>query len=202
MSRLFGCVLNSFAVGEGLIDWVTGHRERAVAEAAGTCWLLAHCDDGVVWGRYENDRWHLSSTPFPNISPAMERQNVQQLRVFGENHEVLIWRTEHGFRGRVLRDSDDSDVNRDLQPKQESQILVGDRLLDGPCAGFSLVGDAAGTRHAVPLHCQESYFDPPSRWPLRLSVTHYLTQDDDSGTVRVGASRLVDVCIKEKCPLL
>ena len=195
MSELFGCVLTSLSENQALalFAWVRDEGS-GIKEAAGTQWLLAHCDDGVVWGKRDDGKWRLSSGPFPDISPEPGVENLQQLRLFGKEKEVLIWRAENGFQGRVLADAEEPE-KKELRPKREDQILVGDRLLKGPRDGFSLVGEAGGARHAVPVTCQENDFKKGNRpdWPLRLAVRHYLTQDEDTGTVRIAASRLVDV---------
>lgn len=193
MSTLYGCTLTSFSKGKELLAWVRGEG-GAVTEVAGTCWLLAHCDDGVVWGKYDKTekKWKLSSEPFPHISPKLREDNLQQLRLFGENMEVLIWRVENNFQGRILQDDKDPD-EEGLHPLKEDRILVGDRILDGPYDNFTLVGDAGGSRHAVPICCKAEDFEKRGHphWPLRLTIKHYLTQDQDTGVVRVTASRLV-----------
>ena len=194
MSKLYGCTLTPFRNGTALLDWVVRGQGNAIPEATGTQWLLAHCDDGVTWGRCEQDKWKLSSKPFSHISPELSSVNLQQLRLFGAEREILIWCGENGFQGRILADTGEQ-VEEELRPKEESQILIGDRLLKGPCDGFSLVGEAGGSRHAVPLCCDEKDFekDNPFQWPLRLVVKHYMSQDAGTGVVRIAASRLVNV---------
>ena len=194
MSTLYGCMLTSFSKGRELLTWVRGEGVP-VPEATGTCWLLAHCDDGVVWGRYDKTQgnWKLSSKPFPDISPELKEDNLQQLRLFGADMEVLIWRAENNFQGRILQDEEDPD-EEELHPLKEDRILVGDRRLADPDDNFTLVGDAGGSRHAVPICCKAEDFEKRGRpYPLRLAVKHYLTQDQDTGVVRVTASRLVEV---------
>ncbi len=195
MSKLYGCMLTSFSKGKELLACVRGEGE-AVAEVAGTCWLLAYCDDGVVWGRYDTTqkKWKLSSEPFPHISPNLREDNLQQLRLFGADMEVLIWRAENNFQGRILQDAKDPD-EKELHPLKEKRILVGDRILADPDDDFTLVGDAGGSHHAVPICCKAEDFVKSGHpcWPLRLAVKHYLTQDQDTGVVRVTASRLVKV---------
>lgn len=196
MIALYGCTINPVSDCKALLAWVNG-KGAAVTEAVGTAWLLAHCDDGVVWGKRDDPRspWLLSNVPFPKISPLLIEGNLQQLRLFGAEREVLVWRTEIGFAGRILEDDGAVFSNDDpLRPKHEPQVLVGDRLLAGPVSGFSLVGDARGSRHAVPLLCEEKDFKDSNRtcWPLRLKVRHYFTQEA-SGAVRIAASRLVNL---------
>ena len=200
MTTVYGCTIQPVAVAacKALIAWVNG-TGSAIAEAANTDWLLAHCNDGVVWGRWDvqQNRWRLSTVQFPKygrVSPLLAEENLQQLRVFGSEREVLVWRTEGGFTGRVLIEGSGT-VRQELQPKEEKHILVGDRLLAGPVDGFSLVGDARGSRHAVPLLCEEKDFKDGNRtrWPLRLTVRHYFTQNEDTGVVQIAASRLVKV---------
>jgi CRISPR-associated protein (TIGR03984 family) len=106
--------------------------------------------------------------------------------------EVLIWRDEDGFRGRELVDSA-VEAADPLRPQDQEYVLLGDRLLAAAREGFTLVGDARGSRHAVPLACADTIFAAGPRWPLRLDVRHYFTTDPRSGLVRVAASRLVHV---------
>lgn len=165
---------------------------RDVDSSTKVKWLLAHCHDGVTWGRLGDDQsWKLSSSAFPELSPCISAANLLELRLFGKDQEVLIWRTDEGFSGRCLIDDpviDDKDPSR---PDSETRILLGDRFVDLR-DGFTQVSTARGLRQAVPLECTESDFTG-GRWPLRLDVKHYFEQDDESGMVRVAVSRLVNV---------
>lgn len=116
------------------------------------------------------------------------------MRIFGSTQEILIWRLEGGFRGRTLTDTNE-ELENALRPIAEEHILVGDRLLANPKEGFSLVGEANGTRHAVPLNCEVADFQAQGRiqWPLRLTVKHYLAEDNETGSLRIAVSRLVHV---------
>ena len=80
------------------------------------------------------------------------------------------------------------------RPEEQEYLLVGKRVQLAPREGFTLVADARGARHPVPLVCPEGTFgtaEAPRR-PLRLEVRHYFTTDA-GGLVRVAASRLVHV---------
>lgn len=158
----------------------------------GFTWLLAYCRDGVTWGRREGSRWRLSSEVFPELCPAVSRENLSEMRLFGKEGELLVWRSDEGFQGRILRDKAGTPNDSPTRPHDEVRILVGDRLVEGPRDGFSRVGTASGIQQAIPLECTERDF-AGGRWPLRLKVRHYFGADRETGVVRVAASRLVVV---------
>lgn len=178
------------------LQWVAGGTGDNVCSTK-VKWLLAHCHDGVTWGRLENHSWMFSSAAFPNVSPIITNANLIELRLFGEDREVLIWRTEGGFSGRCLTDDPIIDDNNPCRPDNETRILLGDRMLSPSINGFTHVRTAKGLQQAVPLECMEKDFSvdnrPYGRWPLRLEVKHYFEQDNEVGIVRISASRLVNV---------
>ncbi len=45
-----------------------------------TVWFLAHADDGVIWGRIRNGQLVISSNIFPDISPSLRTETLQQAR--------------------------------------------------------------------------------------------------------------------------
>ncbi|HMR68473.1 MAG TPA: CRISPR-associated protein Csx19 [Anaerolineae bacterium] len=168
--------------------------------------LLAHADDGVIWGKVEHRVVTLSSQLYyPNISPAFQAQTLQQLRLFGPQAELYLWRTaELTFQARLLQDQDlTSLLNQSgLSPTSyfdEAQILWGDRPDESyaPQNGFMPVAEGQGLRHTPPVTVPAAAFDPENnRRPLRLYVRHYLTTDE-IGQTRINLSRLVKVdCIE------
>jgi len=179
---------------QAFLKWVTG-TGAPPAGSEGQMWLLAHCHDGVTWGRWDGSSpsWILSSKPFPDLCPGITELNLLEMRVFGDEKEVLIWRSGAGFSGRCLIDEPLRDKDSPCRPDDETRILLGDRLLDGPRDGFTRIGTAGGAQQAVPWECTESDFTN-KRWPLRLKVRHYFEHVVDTGAVRVAASRLVKVC--------
>lgn len=178
-----------------LVSWLLGEADAATVdplEVAGDArWLLAHCDDGVIWGTRRGGGWSLSSGLFGGVSPPLHADEVQQLRLFGEDREVLLWRGVGGLVGRVLARAQDGDPL--CRPLGAEFVVLGDRRIDG-ADDFTLVGDAAGSRHAVPLELAAGALRDGRR-PLRLRVTHHLGRDADTGAVRVVASRLRDLVV-------
>ena len=192
MSQLFGCEITKFDDNDcrDILEWLRdNHRPQGLKDDFE--WALIHCSDGVSWG-YFKDGWHLGCHAFPGYSPHIVEYNLMELRIFGARAEILIWRNEGVMAGRLLRDIDTGNEDPLLKPADETRVLVGDRLLDGPKDGFSRVGSAAVQEQVVPLACSKDDFRA-GRWPLRLKVRHYFEQDNKSGALRVGATRLVDL---------
>ncbi len=155
---------------------------------SGLYWALIFCADGVVWGKLDERGWRLSSDVFPNISPSPSMDKVLELRVFGYDREILIWRDGDDFRGRML---DDRDAKGIFKPLEETRVLLGNRLVEAK-DGFSWVSSPEGREQVVPVSCTPEDFKG-GRWPLRLRVKHYFSQDEATGVLRVVASRLVGV---------
>lgn len=164
-------------------DSITGHTFN---------FLLTHCYDGVVWGRLNSDNaWRLSSQVFKGVGPDISESNLLEIRLFGNEQEILIWNTDQGFLGRLLCDKPDANSEEHFQPDDETRILLGDKYLDAQ-EGFTLVGTARGLQQAVPLECTREDFSD-HRLPFRLKLRHYFEQDKCTGVVRVAASRLKNV---------
>jgi CRISPR-associated protein (TIGR03984 family) len=178
--------LNTKTVTGNLVQWLIDH--------AGSCtFLLAHAEDGVIWGRFErgvNGKAVLTTSHdvFPQLAQ-LRIETLWQCRMFGSDTEVLLWLDDRDWRARKLADAGHS-------PDyiiRETQMLWGD-CVDARARGFTLLADGSeGLRHAVPLDVPDDAFnDETNPRPLRLHVRHYLTHDED-GNARIGLSRLCNV---------
>jgi CRISPR-associated protein (TIGR03984 family) len=184
-----------FADAAGGVKWLLDQ-----AEAHGLTTLLAHADDGVIWGRVENGKLALSREVFEDVSPQLRSTTLQELRLFGKQAELMVWRTgEREWRARLI-----DDRGKDITGWSflEEHLQWGTRREDTK-GGFTLVREGQqGMRHAVPLAVPREVFEPEGeRHPLRLCVRHYLAQDED-GALYVCQGRLVDLFIegdKEAC---
>lgn len=196
MAELAGCSIEAFnsSASSAAFAWITGASPAPSGFRSG--WLLAYCNDGVTWGRFDQNtaRWRLASEAFPRLAPKPAEENLQELRLFGTGLELLIWREASSFRGRILRDVPSSPGP--FFPMNENRILLGDRLLEGSRDGFSRVGSPTGAEQVVPLSLAQEDFRTP--WPLRLQVRHYLEADDETGAVRIAATRLVALEVKSR----
>jgi len=194
VEKLEGCTIETLnnEASQSYLIWIIDGTEpdKSFKDVA---WLLAHCHDGVTWGRLSDDQsWRLSSKFFPELCPCISESNLLEIRLFGLDREILIWRTENGFSGRILIDKPEHENNAPCRPDDEIRILLGDRVLDSTKEGFTRVRTKSGMEQAIPLECADKDCTE-GRWPFRLKVRHYFEEDQKTGAVRVAASRLVNV---------
>jgi len=196
---LAGCALTPLDAPtcERYISWLLGEGNAAApAGRSGLVWALAHCDDGVTWGRYDlaARAWRLGNQVAPDVAPPVRPETLQELRLFGEGSEVLIWRTEAGLQGRVLREADPAadcgDESNPLRPSDESRILRGALVLAECHHGFTHIGDGAGAEQVLPLAASKDQLQAAQ---VRLDVRHYCEADAETGAVRIAATRLVSL---------
>lgn len=183
---------------EQFVSWLLGKEAAAPAAPAGLDWALAHCDDGVTWGRFDaaTGAWRLGSEAAPDLSPPIRAEALQELRLFGERSEVLIWRSDSHLRGRVLAETDPvadrSDEDDPLRPSDDSRVLRGAYVV-APCDhGFTQVGDGAGAEQLLPLAAVNEQIRDAR---IRLDVRHYYEIDAATGAVRIAATRLVRLTV-------
>jgi CRISPR-associated protein (TIGR03984 family) len=155
-------------------------------------YLLAHADDGVIWGKFlDNQNYHLitSGDVFPQLAK-LRLSTLQQCRAFGKNAEVMLWKVDKTWKARLINDE------YLLKLKEtyicEKQILWGTQP-EAEKNDFTLVSDGSqGLKHAVPLPDIKDKFKEGKR-PLRLTVRHYIDYDKETGVARIYLSRLVDL---------
>ncbi|HMQ32725.1 MAG TPA: CRISPR-associated protein Csx19 [Chloroflexaceae bacterium] len=147
--------------------------------------LLAHCEDGAIWGVAERNGLALSAEAFPRGGLDLRWEALVQARLFGPDGEVLLWQGPTGWQAR-LRDDTAGDPTEHID---EDQLLWGTGSDDparraGPF--LELVEGRRGIRHAPPLAGE---LQGAGRG--RLRARHYIAADPESGVVRVFDSRLV-----------
>lgn len=152
-----------------------------LAEDYALHWLLAHADDGVIWGEFRADGLHLSGDAFPAVSPPLRAATLQQARLFGPQAEILLWKDDGAWHGRLTRD--DADEVEDAF--DETHLLWGTDV-ETRQDGFALLREGKeGLRHAPPL-------PDDAQLPVRLRVRHYVAYDSD-GQACIAYSRLVGI---------
>ncbi|WP_228057430.1 CRISPR-associated protein Csx19 [Tychonema sp. LEGE 07203] len=149
-------------------------------------YLLAHADDGVIWGSFDKGSLTTAEKVFYNPEfkvdfPKLRLLTLQQCRVFGENGEIFLWQSGANWKWRFIGKSEEDKIT-------ESQILYGTQGKERE--GFTLLSDGSqGLRHAVPL-TGITFDKKGEKRPVRLLVHHYITCDD-TGVARIYLSRLV-----------
>lgn len=163
------------------IDPVTWLHEQ-VGSAETDTLLLAHADDGVIWGKVVNGALITKPQELNSVT-------LQQARLFNKNAEYFVWRDGDGnFHARIITESE----GKGCEYFDEDQVLWGNHAEKPDGDGFTKMSDGAqGLVHYVPINVTKAESD----WrPLRLTVRHYLNTDA-RGFVYVAFSRLV--CLKE-----
>lgn len=156
-------------------------------------WLLAHADDGVVWGRVENKKIVTAEHLAPDTCPPLRKETLQQARLFAPHAELLLWREEEGhWTARLISDAKNGEKPCWEEAIDEAQILWG-TCAEPLSEGFTLMKDGTqGLRHAVPLALRGKFEN--EKRPLRLQVRHYIAEDE-VGFTRIVASRLLELFI-------
>lgn len=172
-----------------IVDWLAG-RAESPALGPELHWALAHSDDGVTWFRRDPNGWRSGHGVYPEISPPLRAPRLQELRVFGVEAEVLIWRAEGGLRGRLATDAA---VEKDAPPPlDEARLLRGEGPGVAMAGEFTHVQDAAGAEQVLPLLWPCQVAERPA-----LRCRHYFECCPETGVSRVALTRLLEVCTLE-----
>jgi CRISPR-associated protein (TIGR03984 family) len=174
---------------DDLRDWLTTQATTYKLN-----WLLAHCDDGVIWGQLRDNILALSSdqTAFPKDGMDLRWETLQQARLFGAAGEIFLWpgpsdmQGKHTWKARLLYDSAGNPMNC----IDEEYLLWGyaQNNEQPPLReGFMQITEGSqGIVHAPPIGADK----PSEKHRARLQVRHYL-EEGDTGIVRISYSRLV-----------
>lgn len=157
-----------------LRSWLEQHaKERQLN------YLLAHAEDGVIWGHFSNSGLTIAHQVFPEF-PDLRLSTLQQCRIFGEAGEIMLWRDGIELRSRLIVGDSSADSI------EEDQILWGTQGEERE--GFTKLQDGQqGLKHAVPL---PSIVFKSKHRPVRLRIRHYIHYNE-SGIARIYLSRLV-----------
>lgn len=155
----------------------------AQANEYGLTYLLAYADDGVIWGKFDQNRLTLAGSVFPEIQVALTAQTLQQARLFGKDTEVMIWREGTELSARVIVDQPGDTI----EYFDEQNLLWGTRgNLGKEQAGFTLLFEGRqDLRHAPPI----TKLGQTDR--VALIVRHYLATQN--GQTYIARARLVDL---------
>ncbi len=150
-------------------------------------YVLIHADDGVIWGRVDDDGVKLRSATAQLNTTA----TWQQVRVFDAQQETLLWCDGDGlWHARRIRDQVPEATATYWYSLEETYLLWGNRY-EGAGENFTTLWDASqGLTHIVP-----KTVTVVDEKPLKLRVRHYI-QELDNGFRHIVISRLVDLVEK------
>jgi CRISPR-associated protein (TIGR03984 family) len=135
---------------------------------------LAFADDGVIWGRFDGV-WKWSGDALA-VSPPFRLNTLQQIRLFGADAELFLWRADRNWQGRVIVEG--AGEMRDYF--DEAQLLWGTAEGASKDGFIELREGGQGLRHTPPAHIARA---------RKLQTRSYL-EDDNDGCVKIIASRL------------
>lgn len=150
--------------------------------------LLAHADDGVIWGLGET-----GSLRFPRtqvlVQATWRATTLQMARLFDSDHEVFLWRVDEGrWLVRIIEDG----VGNQVACIDERQLLWGTNATVNDGAFTRVVEGQQGMVHAFPQKVDATALSTARR--PKLHVRHYLIEDD-TGWQRIAYSRLTGVSV-------
>lgn len=170
-----------------LREWLT-QQVAALAQASADkrCWLLAHCEDGVIWGELRDDGLHLSCEAFrEQRGLALRWVTLQQARLFSQNRELLLWRGPRGWQATLRRD----DQGNSVEYIDEEHLLWGNVSRNSNDGFMQIVEGSQGIVHAPPIATAPTEATKKEA-RARLKVRHYL-DEDEAGVIRIVGSRLI-----------
>ncbi len=181
---------SSLASRPDVVNWL---QTQAVAGDI----LLAHAENGVVWGiSTANGHWVTSSGVVAS-SPALCTDLLWDARLFNAMREVFVWRDGDGvWHAREIKEGVAGTPDY-IEWYDETQLLWGDRSQQvmKDAINFTVLSEGAqGLRHALPLEALNITARPGGKTRIALQVRHYLAQDD---VARVVASRLFGLAVQE-----
>ncbi len=168
----------SFTTAPELITWLCDQAKTVQAK-----YLLAHADDGVIWGRFEAENLRLSGDVFAQVKVDLRPNTLQQARLFGPNGEISLWRVENHPQGSFYWHTEEGKTADPSTLIKENYRLWGEaeEIKDG----FSLMDEGQqGLLHALPIPLL-----PQQR--ATLTVYHCIEYPDDQATIT--HSRLVSI---------
>ncbi|MCS3924841.1 type III-D CRISPR-associated protein Csx19 [Methanosalsum natronophilum] len=143
-------------------------------------WLLVHCDDGIIWGKFNDATLQV---PDHDIVPKLRYVTVQTAYLFSTKCEVFIWNDQdHGIQARSLID----DTN--TEHFDEDYLIWGDTSTDIGNGFTKLEHGSEGLVHVIPLVGSDIMYP-------RLKVRHFIDYDTDNQAY-IKMSRLVTLLNK------
>jgi CRISPR-associated protein (TIGR03984 family) len=179
-----------------LAQWLT-----TLAQTHKLVYLIAHADDGVIWGKHGASGMQLSVDYFPQGQLALRATTLHTARLFAAHAEILLWRDGDEWAARIIEDranpvetehaasTDELPAFAAVEVIDEDYLLWGNQV-EAAVSGAPFLQVSEGKQGIV--HAPPISVAPEAQDAARLQVRHYL-RADGSGAVRMVASRLRSV---------
>jgi hypothetical protein len=156
-------------------------------------WALVQCTDTTAWAVHTPQGWRWSQEADPAVRIARQA-TLEELRLFGPRGEYFLWRQgEWTFAGRWLTQTET------VEPLTEEAVLRAPLTRE--------VGFVGGVQSpsTSPLFQKRKTTGgnitvPPSGWGVVLQ--EFLEEDEATGTLRVAATRCVELLTSNKPEVL
>lgn len=175
--------------------WLVSNAQRDMG------FVLAHAEDGVIWGRVENGQLGLAGKRFSQVDVSLDIRTLQQARLFGPAGEVIVWRTPEGkFLARRIADGPTPSADTIEDQQWLWGTPIGEKDAQGRFSlmerhGFMLLREGKqGLRHAPPIGHLGLKLDER----VMLTVRHYIDSDPQTGLAYIADSRLLELRRVEK----
>lgn len=172
--------VETLEISNGAKEWF---EEKA--KAYGLTCLLVHADDGIIWGKMQNGKMHLSSRVY---GPELRSMTIQTAYLFGESGELFLWKNDNmSWNARLVKDGFKDGDSEDIEYYDECHLMWGDTIEENKDGFVLLCQGSEGLRHAPPLGAKRKNICYP-----KLKLRHYLSYDED-GQAYIKFSRLVSI---------
>lgn len=146
-------------------------------------WLLAHADNGVIWGELRDSELRLSSDAFGLDTLTLSWTTLQQARLFGSSGELRVWMGPNNWQAQLRRDGEENGTL--IEYIEETHFLWGTKANESRDGFTEIVEGSQGIIHTPPISVA-----PKETQRAALLVRHYIAEDEN-GVARIVDSRLV-----------
>lgn len=171
--------------------------------------VLGHATDGVWWGRLDAGKLKLARDILPDFGPPLRWETLLDLRIFGGEQELRIWRSSRGLKAVCLREVPEPSLPLSKKDSTAAARLsfdaFGERAYlvlgahpEGRAEADSLDSNASEKSHFPKIGLFTTLYGragqrhaPPNvgSLPTDLLIRHYYVQDEDSGMYRLMEHR-------------
>lgn len=172
-----GLQLNEIKSNEPGLEKVNDPMEYIKCNFKEDGFVVAYLDYTVLIGKYLNGK----KKALFYESGSFEPKFLQKIRVFNQDKEVFIWRTEEGFKGRLRVD----EKGKGTFVVDATQVLWGTKAKE-KTGDFTLLSEERGTELKLPFLFSELEYINDEKNRVFLKTRNYI------GYNKIGQATYVD----------